>query len=69
MKRETIVVLVKLVLDTKFEKIEQTALEIKGKLKMKMMESNNVEILEAHLLGCVAPDGFGDSKSGSELVN
>jgi hypothetical protein len=69
MKRETIVVLVKLVLDTNFETTEQTALEIRGKLKMKMMDSKDVEIIGAHLIGCVAPDGFENPKKGGGLVN
>ncbi|MES2653300.1 MAG: hypothetical protein V4663_16285 [Bacteroidota bacterium] len=69
MKRETLVVLVRLVLDTNFESTEQTALEIRGKLKMKMMDSKDVNLLEANLIGCVAPDALGDSPSGGGVVN
>ncbi|MFI5452250.1 hypothetical protein ACHMWN_08845 [Pedobacter sp. UC225_61] len=68
MKRETLVVIVKLVLDTSLPSTEETALELRKKLKMKMMDSEQVKVLQAELIGCVAPD-LPQGSAGSELVN
>ena len=56
MKRETLIVLVKLVLDTSLKTTNETVLEVRDKLKMKMVESESVNILEAHMVGCMTPD-------------
>jgi hypothetical protein len=63
MKKETLIVMVKLVVDTSLQTTEQTALEIREKLKMKMVESKSVTVLEAHMIGCMTPDESGDDEA------
>ena len=66
MKRETIVLMVKLVLDTSLT-AKQTGLEIKDKLKVKLEGCQAVELLEADLLGCIISEPIGQGEGG--LVN
>ena len=69
MKRQTLVVLVKLVLDTSLQAKAETALEVRDKLKMKMIESENVKLLEAQMLGCIVSEDAADPASNCDLVN
>ena len=66
--RSSVVVIVKLVLDTSLPSTEETALELRKKLKMKMIDSEQVKVLEVELIECVAPDLLPNS-AGSERVN
>lgn len=68
MKRETLIVMVKLVLDTSCRDTAETALELREKLKLKMMDSERVNLLEANLIGCMTPD-LPEDDHGVALVN
>lgn len=68
MKRETLIVMVKLVLDTSCKDTTETAFELRDKLKLKMIGSEKVNLLEANLIGCMSPDPPEDDH-GVALVN
>lgn len=68
MKKETLIVMVKLVVDTSYRDTAETALELRDKLKLKMIDSERVNLLEAKLIGCMAADSPDDDQ-GVALVN
>lgn len=68
MKKETLIVMVKLVLDTSCRDTAATALELRDKLKLKMMDSERVNLLEANLIACMAAD-LPEDDHGVALVN